>query len=306
MQGTASYDKVTMERLGRRVADAAEKAKADGDMKTWNRLRLLSNVLLDEPANAPVRERLRGMVSGLRGRERDLVPPALLRLFGESASSGRIVFVENTMPIYKAKDTGARLPPGFEGFWFEDRNTSRLGALIEDLRFGLSEAKAVTGKAQRAVMQALQHGEMSLTDLSRDPGFRGVNLKQIMKSVEALARAGYVKYDTRTQTISLAESLDEAAGRTFIQARQEILDYLEARHWTLSSRSLKVPHATSPDGKVRLWFKAQAVYFTKTDGRMRHDFGEARSWGFSYDQDIRKITPEQFFRRIELTLLATP
>ncbi len=76
---------------------------------------------------------------------------------------------------------------------------------------------------------------------------------------------------------------------TFAEARTAILDYLQARGWSLSSRSLKTPHATSPSGGVRLWFKAQAVYYSLGD---RHDFGDARS----LHVDIRTGTADHFHR----------
>jgi hypothetical protein len=47
--------------------------------------------------------------------------------------------------------------------------------------------------------------------------------------------------------------------KTFNEVRYWILNYLEMMHWTVK-RDLKVPHATSPNGEVRLWFKTQAIY----------------------------------------------
>lgn len=89
--------------------------------------------------------------------------------------------------------------------------------------------------------------------------------------------------------------------RTFIQARKEILDTLAANGWTLSDTHLKVPHATSPAGRYRLWFKAQAVYFTRI-GVPRpgmddafavvHSFKDART--LSYTLDIRKASAVAF------------
>ena len=70
----------------------------------------------------------------------------------------------------------------------------------------LLEGKAIRGKVQKAVMKALQHGKRELTDLARDPSFRGIHFAKIMKSVEALAKAGHVKFDPRTQVITLAEA----------------------------------------------------------------------------------------------------
>jgi hypothetical protein len=82
----------------------------------------------------------------------------------------------------------------------------------------------------------------------------------------------------------------KTAKPTFVEAKQAILDYLGKEGWKLSAPGLKVMHATSKDGKVRLWFKAQAVYFTYSTGR--HDFGEAHS----LHSDIRSMTPEAFVK----------
>mgnify|MGYP001567904655 CR=1 FL=1 len=76
--------------------------------------------------------------------------------------------------------------------------------------------------------------------------------------------------------------------RTHSDARAEILAGLAARKWSVKP-ALKVPHATSPDEEVRLWFKPQAVYFTT--GRGQHDFDRART--ISYDLDLRTMTVEE-------------
>jgi len=92
----------------------------------------------------------------------------------------------------------------------------------------------------------------------------------------------------------LAEHIVEryaARARTYAQAREEILDYLDKEGWKLSSKTLRIPHATSPDGNFRLWFKTQAVYHTFADPGY-HRFGDARS--LSYDLDIRRMSPEKF------------
>lgn len=84
---------------------------------------------------------------------------------------------------------------------------------------------------------------------------------------------------------------------TFVVARAALLDLLAASGWTLSKRDLKVPHATSPDGSRRFWFKAQAVYVTDRGASSadKHEFGAART--LSYDLDIRAITPAAFLAR---------
>jgi len=46
---------------------------------------------------------------------------------------------------------------------------------------------------------------------------------------------------------------------TFKEAQQHVFEFLKKRGWKVAD-TLSVPHATSPDGKVRLWFKTQSVY----------------------------------------------
>jgi hypothetical protein len=46
---------------------------------------------------------------------------------------------------------------------------------------------------------------------------------------------------------------------TFAQVRFMLLNYLHDKGWSVNG-TLKVPHATSPNGETRLWFKTQAIY----------------------------------------------
>ena len=87
--------------------------------------------------------------------------------------------------------------------------------------------------------------------------------------------------------------------RTFAEARRDLLDDFSRIGWSVK-KDLKVPHATSPDGKVRFWFKPQAVYYSVVyDERVgRHDFGNART--LSYDQDIRVMSIDDIIRRVRL------
>lgn len=94
---------------------------------------------------------------------------------------------------------------------------------------------------------------------------------------------------------------------TYADARLNIIYLLEDRGWTVS-KALKIPHATSPDGSLRLWFKPQAVWYTSLSGHddlgssgyyhgkgKRHDYGDARSLWF----DIRAVSNEQFLAQIQ-------
>jgi hypothetical protein len=64
---------------------------------------------------------------------------------------------------------------------------------------------------------------------------------------------------------------------TFAQAKARVMNHLEAQGWRVA-RDLKVPHATSPDGAIRVWFKPQALYLSVVHGRgLSHTLGMARS-----------------------------
>ena len=60
---------------------------------------------------------------------------------------------------------------------------------------------------------------------------------------------------------------------TYAEAKAIHLQNLAALGWTVKP-NLKVPHATSRDGQVRLWFKPQAVWASYGVG---HELGNARS-----------------------------
>lgn len=72
------------------------------------------------------------------------------------------------------------------------------------------------------------------------------------------------------------------AKETFDAAKRRILEGLQALGWSVSG-PLKIPHATSPDGEVRLWFKPQAVWLSQAHGGPhahrggKHELGNARS-----------------------------
>jgi septum formation topological specificity factor MinE len=83
--------------------------------------------------------------------------------------------------------------------------------------------------------------------------------------------------------------------RTFVQARQEIFVDL-AKHGWPGKPDLKIPWFQSPDGKLRLWFKPQAVWVTTSGSGDHHVFRDART--LSYDLDIRKMNPSLFRRML--------
>ena len=81
-----------------------------------------------------------------------------------------------------------------------------------------------------------------------------------------------------------------ARARTFQEAKRDVIALLKSRGWSVRD-GLKVPHATSPDGAVRLWFKTQAVHRSHGNASL----GDARSVGY----DIRFMPPEEFVTKVE-------
>jgi hypothetical protein len=96
---------------------------------------------------------------------------------------------------------------------------------------------------------------------------------------------------TKTPTASKNKKLP-----TYADAQASLMGYLKDKGWKVvdsklgykGKETMKVPHATSPSGDLRLWFKSQAVYFSTKDGG--HDMKGASS----LHTDIRSIGPEQF------------
>lgn len=83
---------------------------------------------------------------------------------------------------------------------------------------------------------------------------------------------------------------------TFEQARKSLFEYLASKRWRLKT-DLKVPHATSPDERIRVWFKPQAVYMGSTDSPAYYmpEFKHARSLWI----DIRDMDGPSFVQEVE-------
>ncbi len=77
---------------------------------------------------------------------------------------------------------------------------------------------------------------------------------------------------------------------TYKQAKQAIWNALEAEGWEMSRPTLKVPHATDPNGNRhnpdRIWFKPQALYLN----------------AHSLHIDVRAHTTEQVVAYIHRTI----
>lgn len=120
------------------------------------------------------------------------------------------------------------------------------------------------------------------------PAVLGMVIAELDAVAEELEAAG--ERELSTEVDQVAAELAVSKKRTFAQARKEIFDFLKKKGWKLVDH-LKIPHATSPDGDYRLWFKTQAVYMSKG----RHRLGDARSTWI----DIRDVSPDEFMLEIE-------
>lgn len=83
------------------------------------------------------------------------------------------------------------------------------------------------------------------------------------------------------------------APKTYAKAQLEVMVLLGRRGWGLS-KALKIPYATSPDGTVRFWFKAQAIYMSHGD--RVNDMGSARS---TWSDDYRFMDAAEFVKILE-------
>jgi len=93
------------------------------------------------------------------------------------------------------------------------------------------------------------------------------------------------------------ESLDELleAGPTFAVAKIKVLDRLSKIGWATSEPRLKVPHATSRDGRTRLYFKPQAIYMDHGGRGINFTLNSARS----YSSMMKELSaaPDDEFRK---------
>jgi|WetSurMetagenome_2_1015567.scaffolds.fasta_scaffold07491_8 hypothetical protein len=86
----------------------------------------------------------------------------------------------------------------------------------------------------------------------------------------------------------------------FADAKKGHLDHLKSQGWSVKDKGpdfkpLKVPHATSPNGKTRLWFKSQSVHASQTDGKAKHDMHNAHS----VTDDSRTMSPQQLHAHVQ-------
>ncbi len=84
--------------------------------------------------------------------------------------------------------------------------------------------------------------------------------------------------------------------RTYPEAKDDIMAFLERKGWRRST-NLKVQHATTPEGHLRLWFKPQTIHYTLCQPH-QHKLGDARA--IRYELDIRAMSPEEFFDLLKL------
>lgn len=150
-------------------------------------------------------------------------------------------------------------------------NIYRLGHLLGAAQRVEATVKGVMDQSTPEALKALE----AAMDHEFERGFPPVNA--VKKQIAAFLSSGKMP------------TLKEAKRPTFQAAKEAILDYLQKEGWTVQ-RNLKVPHATSPKGDLKFWFKTQAVYVSAGKGTA---LGDASStWA-----DIRDMSPEAFVKK---------
>jgi hypothetical protein len=101
------------------------------------------------------------------------------------------------------------------------------------------------------------------------------------------------KPESRLEAKPKKESKPKA--KTYTQAQSDLQDHLAQSGWKVT-KGLKVPYAQK--GDVRLWFKPQAIHFTKGN---KHSLGDART--LTYDTAmVKKMSPADFTSWVEKQL----
>lgn len=138
----------------------------------------------------------------------------------------------------------------------------------------------------------IEYDQLKSTDAAR----ARVKIKQAKTIIES-AQAAYPN-EPQPEWFTKWKKKQNEPKFTYPEARSNIFKELTNHRWALSSTSLKIPHATSPDGKIRLWFKPQAVWMSTVEHHgQRHNYKDAHT--ISYDLDIRKVDPTKFVRSAE-------
>jgi hypothetical protein len=87
----------------------------------------------------------------------------------------------------------------------------------------------------------------------------------------------------------------------FDDSKKGHLDHLKSKGWDVKTigpdmKPMKVPHATSPSGKTRLYFKKQSVHVSQKGWKgAKHDLHNAHSM----TDDHRTMNPEQLHAHVE-------
>jgi hypothetical protein len=91
-------------------------------------------------------------------------------------------------------------------------------------------------------------------------------------------------------------SLCKTCKPTFAEAKTALMEHLRSAGWKMSG-PLKVPHATSPCGKLRLWFKSQAIWYDYDSDPRTTIGGRSLGTARSTHDDVRSMSPADFVAR---------
>ncbi len=93
---------------------------------------------------------------------------------------------------------------------------------------------------------------------------------------------------------------------TFNEAKSRILSELGAAGWSISSLTLKTPHATSPNGDARLWFKPQAIWLSYAGDELASDHRMTDiASAHSIVSDMRGVSAQKIIERVAYAMRST-
>jgi hypothetical protein len=182
-----------------------------------------------------------------------------------------------------------------------ERYTPRTGYTLRKMKFTARKRKNVGSRVQTLLFSRKKFSAKTAKSWARRHGFKygkvdakpqTLRLRQLSPSRMRKSTFGTIPFGGKRSGIQAVVAVPRRHNPTFLQARAAILDALRQQGWDVKTYGprgeLKVPHATSSDGDLRLWFKPQAVHYTRRDAH-GHDMGRAHT--LAYDLDIRKIDP---------------
>jgi hypothetical protein len=213
---------------------------------------------------------------GLTEAMRGLPYAELQEIWREEASAKRAPARLKTWP----RPGGPAIPDGPASFATGPRDSDGLGR----------EAFWDASPAQRRELlpEVLRNTDSSREDVARFA-------RAWLAELDRVRSYGGDPLGAQVAAAAVPKPAPKRKARTYAEAQRDFLSYLRQQGWAVSP-PLKEPHATSPDGGYRIWFRPQAVYYAPREAG-KYDRGRARSLWFL--RDLRQMDGQEFVAEIE-------